>query len=113
MSSRSPSSWGRRSPRPPARTHSPSWQRSGVMSGSDGLVVVKVGGSLFDLADLGARLRAWLEPVVAGPVLLVPGGGPTADVVRAFDRLHALGEETAHWLAVRALTLNAHFLQTL
>src|SRR5262249_21445135 len=83
------------------------------MSGSDDLVVVKVGGSLFDLPDLGARLRGWLERLSAVRGLLVPGGGPTADVVRAFDCSHGLGEETAHWLAVRSLTLNAHFLQAL
>jgi 5-(aminomethyl)-3-furanmethanol phosphate kinase len=83
------------------------------MSGSDGLVTVKVGGSLFDLPDLAARLRAWLARLSTGRVLLVPGGGPTADIVRALDRLHALGEEAAHWLAVRALTLNAYFLQNL
>ncbi len=72
--------------------------------------VVKVGGSLYDLADLGSRLRRWLASLSARDVLLVPGGGPTADVVRAFDQTHRLGEETAHWLALRALSLNAHFL---
>jgi aspartokinase-like uncharacterized kinase len=80
---------------------------------SDGLVVIKVGGSLFDLPDLGPRLRAWLAGLRAAAVLLVPGGGPTADAVRAFDRRHALGEEASHWLALRALTVNAHFLQAL
>jgi aspartokinase-like uncharacterized kinase len=86
------------------------------VSGSDasaGLVVVKVGGSLFDLPDLGPRLRAWLARLSAAEVLLVPGGGPTADVVRDLDRRHALGEEASHWLALRALTVNAHFLQAL
>jgi aspartokinase-like uncharacterized kinase len=86
------------------------------MGGSDasaGLVVVKVGGSLFDLPDLGPRLRAWLARLSAAEVLLVPGGGPTADVVRDLDRRHALGEEASHWLALRALTVNAHFLQAL
>jgi aspartokinase-like uncharacterized kinase len=86
------------------------------MSGNepaDGLAVVKVGGSLFDLPDLGPRLRAWLGPLDAGRVLLVPGGGASTDVIRTLDRLHALGEETSHWLAIRALTLNAHFLQAL
>jgi aspartokinase-like uncharacterized kinase len=80
---------------------------------SDGLIVVKVGGSLFDLPDLGPRLRAWLAGLGAAEVLLVPGGGPTADVVRDLDRRHGLGEETSHWLALRALTVNAHFLQAL
>jgi aspartokinase-like uncharacterized kinase len=86
------------------------------MSGAahtDGLVVVKVGGSLYDLPDFGPRLRGWLQTMGAAAVLLVPGGGPTADVVRALDRAHGLGEEASHWLALRALTLNAYFLQSL
>jgi aspartokinase-like uncharacterized kinase len=78
-----------------------------------GPLVVKVGGSLFDLPQLGARLRAWLEEQAAGGVILVPGGGAAADVVRQLDRAHGLGEEAAHWLAVCALTLNAHFLHAL
>lgn len=78
-----------------------------------GLAVVKVGGSLYDLPDLGARLRSWLTTLAPPRVLLVPGGGPTADVLRAFDRTHALGEAAAHWLALRALTLNAWFLAAL
>jgi aspartokinase-like uncharacterized kinase len=44
---------------------------------------------------------------------VVPGGGAAADVVRRFDRDHGLGEETAHWLALRALALNAHVLAAL
>jgi aspartokinase-like uncharacterized kinase len=75
--------------------------------------VVKVGGSLFDLPDLGPRLRRWLAAEVRANVLLVPGGGAAADVVRDLDRRHALGEERSHWLALRALTLNAHFLASL
>ena len=78
------------------------------------VVVVKVGGSLYDLPDLGSRLRAWLTEQCAGDdVVLVPGGGGTADVIRHFDRVHGLGEETSHWLALRALTLNARFLASL
>ncbi len=80
---------------------------------SDRPIVVKVGGSLFDLPDLGPRLRCWLDRFSSGNVVLVPGGGPAADAVRDLDRRHGLGEETAHWLALRALTLNAHFLAAL
>jgi aspartokinase-like uncharacterized kinase len=76
-------------------------------------VIIKVGGSLFDLPDLGPRLRDWLAGQSIGDVLLVPGGGPAADVVRQYDRLHGLGEERAHWLALSALTLNARFIATL
>jgi aspartokinase-like uncharacterized kinase len=83
------------------------------MSAANGLVVVKVGGSLYDLPDLGPRLWRWLRALAAPRVLLVPGGGPTAEVIRDLDRRHALGEETAHELALRALTLNAWFLASL
>jgi aspartokinase-like uncharacterized kinase len=77
--------------------------------------VVKVGGSLYDLPDLATRLREWLvaERNSGFGVVLVPGGGRTVDVVRELDRLHQIGEETAHWLALRALSVNAHFLKSL
>src|SRR5262245_48232663 len=77
------------------------------------MIVVKVGGSLYDLPDLGPRLRSFLTSLSEGPCLLVPGGGGTADVVRAFDRDHHLGPLAAHWLALRACTLNAWFLHAL
>jgi aspartokinase-like uncharacterized kinase len=78
-----------------------------------GPTVVKVGGSLYDLPDLGGRLRRWLGELPARHVLLVPGGGAAADAVRDFDRLNRLDEDTSHWLALRALTVNAHALAAL
>jgi aspartokinase-like uncharacterized kinase len=74
------------------------------------VIVVKVGGSLYDLPDLGPRLRRFLDALTHPARLIVPGGGRTADVIRAFDRDHRLGPGPAHWLALRACTLNAHFL---
>lgn len=77
--------------------------------------VVKVGGSLYQLPDLATRLRQWLAAEANGGngVLLIPGGGAAADAVRQLDRRHGLGEEKSHWLALGALTLNAHFLAAL
>jgi aspartokinase-like uncharacterized kinase len=77
--------------------------------------VVKVGGSLYTLPDLATRLRQWLtaEFNSGWDVLLVPGGGAMVDVLRDLDRRHGLGEEASHWLAVRALALNGHFLASL
>ena len=77
------------------------------------LLVVKVGGSLYDLPDLGRRLRRFLASLDTDNRLIVPGGGPTADVIRAFDHDHRLGPQTSHWLALRACALNAHFLALL
>ena len=72
-------------------------------------LVVKVGGSLYDLPRLGDCLQAWLAERDAR-VLLVPGGGLAADWVRALDAQDDLGSERAHWLALRALTFAAHVL---
>src|SRR5207248_247460 len=78
-----------------------------------GPAVVKVGGSLYGLPDLGPRLRQWLATLPTQVVLLVPGGGATAEVVRTLYRVHRLGEQKAHWLAFRAVSLNAYFLADL
>src|SRR5262249_46187382 len=77
------------------------------------LLVAKVGGSLFDLSDLRDRIRVWRSGLAGSPVLLVPGGGRAADAVRCLDLAHQLGEANAHWLALRALAVNAHFLSAL
>ncbi len=76
------------------------------------MIVAKVGGSLYDWPDLGPALTAWLA-LQSEPVLLFPGGGEAADAVRGWDRVHDLGEEAAHWLAIRSLSLGAHFLHRL
>jgi aspartokinase-like uncharacterized kinase len=76
-------------------------------------IIVKVGGSLFDLPDLGARLHLFLESLTCGQIVLVPGGGPACDLVRQWDRNGRLGDEAAHWLALRAMTWNGRYLQAL
>src|SRR5437016_2390852 len=75
--------------------------------------VIKVGGSLFDVPDLGERLRSYVEQVHDDAVYLFPGGGPATDVIRRLDACHGLREEAAHWLALRMLTVNAHFIHAL
>lgn len=72
--------------------------------------VFKLGGSLLSHPDLPRRLRDLLACRPDGRPLLVVGGGKTADVVREWDRVHGLGEERAHRLALRSLTLNEAFV---
>lgn len=76
------------------------------------MIVVKVGGSLFDWPDLGPRLREFLA-TLGDDTLIVPGGGAIANAIRQLDATHGLGEEVAHWLALRAMSLNAHVLAEL
>ena len=73
------------------------------------IVVYKIGGSLLDLPDLPRRLRRVVPPDVFP--LFVVGGGRTANLVREWDRLHHLGEERGHWLALRAMQLNESLLE--
>jgi aspartokinase-like uncharacterized kinase len=80
------------------------------MSAIPSPVVIKVGGSLYNRPDLRERLNAWLNCEVTEPALLVPGGGPFVETLRDLDAKQKLGEEAAHWLALRMLALNAHFL---
>ena len=45
------------------------------MAASSSVIVMKVGGSLYDRPDLGSRLRHELARFAGQPILLVPGGG--------------------------------------
>ena len=77
------------------------------------VVVYKVGGSLLDLPDLPQRLQCVAPSDGSILPLFIVGGGPTADIVRNWDRLHQLGQERAHWLAMKSLRLNEALLAEL
>lgn len=70
-----------------------------------GLVVVKVGGSLFDHRHLGLGLRQFLDQLDATKVLIVAGGGEFANYVRELDAWHNLGDEAAHGMALKSANL--------
>jgi aspartokinase-like uncharacterized kinase len=72
--------------------------------------VVKVGGSLLDLPDLADRLRAWLAAQPRAHNVLVAGGGPLVEQVRAWNRQCGVDETAAHWMCVDLLTVTAHLL---
>ena len=73
--------------------------------------VVKVGGSLGRgacLPELGARLAR-----LGRRLLVVPGGGAFADVVREYDARFGLRPSSAHWMAVLAMDQYGHLLADL
>lgn len=76
------------------------------------MIIVKVGGSLFDHSGLGPAIRRWLS-AFPEPVTLVAGGGLSADAVRTYDRIHGLGEERSHSMALRAMAVTAEMLQSM
>ncbi len=71
----------------------------------------KIGGSLLDWPEFPGRLRALLEQ--DSQAILLAGGGRAADVVREWDRVFQLGNEAAHDLAMRSLSLTTHLLPLL
>lgn len=69
-------------------------------------LVVKVGGGLLRAEGLRGLRRACAavtEMATRRPVLVVPGGGPFADAVRAVDGQVGLADDVAHVLALRAM----------
>jgi len=66
-----------------------------------GLWVVKLGGSLAH----SRYLDRWLSVLAggSGPVVIVPGGGPFADQVRALQRRRRFDDATAHHMALLAM----------
>ena len=79
------------------------------------IVVAKVGGSLLAWPPLPDRLARFVDDRRGRGerLVLIAGGGGAADWVRDVDRLHALGDEVAHALAVRSLDLTARVLAAL
>lgn len=69
--------------------------------------VIKLGGSLFDLPDLGRRFWNWLDGESPAVDVVVAGGGQQADAVRRWDERHELGDEFCHDLCGRAMSVTA------
>ncbi len=64
--------------------------------------VVKLGGSLWD----SQALLGWLSFLARQsirPVIIVPGGGPFANQVRATQKVWCFGDEYAHYMAILAM----------
>ena len=63
--------------------------------------VVKLGGS----HAAGPHLRDWLAAIAAeaGPIVIVPGGGPFADAVRQAQGPIGYGNRAAHVMALMAM----------
>lgn len=73
--------------------------------------MVKVGGGLLRVPGALDRVCAAVAALGRqGPVVVLPGGGPLADAVRALDRDVGLSADAAHWMAILAMDQHAHLL---
>ena len=67
--------------------------------------IVKLGGSLTASPRLPMLLAHYAE--IGAPVVLVPGGGPLADAVRALQPRLTLSDHAAHHMAILAMEQTA------
>jgi aspartokinase-like uncharacterized kinase len=73
--------------------------------------VVKLGGGVFAHEPCFASvLETIAEAARTERLLVVPGGGLFADLVREIDRRHHLSDATAHWMAILAMDQYAHVI---
>ena len=73
------------------------------------IVVVKIGGSLHE----HPQLRSWLSNIATyggGRAVIVPGGGPYADVVRRAQAKWSFSNRDAHHMALQAMDLYGRML---
>ncbi|MBD9363282.1 amino acid kinase family protein [Methylomonas fluvii] len=73
--------------------------------------VIKLGGSLLETAALPACLAAIANR--AGPIVIVPGGGPFAEQVRTAQGQWHFDDEAAHRMAILAMQQMALLMHSL
>lgn len=72
--------------------------------------VLKVGGSLFDLPDLGARIQLWLNQNGDCRNFLVAGGGELCNTIRQLQPIRKWPDEYCHRTCLELLGTTASML---
>ncbi len=76
--------------------------------------IVKVGGSLFHQPTvLNHWLKKFSSEAISETIILVPGGGPFADLIREAQTDFSLSDTQAHRLAIDAMSQFGRLLDTI
>ncbi len=75
--------------------------------------VLKIGGSLGRSNKLSDLMPQLAELVPRHGLLIVPGGGVFADVIRYYDQQFGLDRHTSHWMAILAMDQYGHLIASL
>jgi aspartokinase-like uncharacterized kinase len=74
--------------------------------------IFKLGGKINDnhenLESTMTQLSQLYEQEILHKIIIVPGGGAYADFIRRLDNELNLGEELAHWMAIKAMNYNGN-----
>lgn len=75
---------------------------------------IKIGGGLSSYPDELRNLMKVLDNLSKSfQLLIIPGGGPFADIVRQMYRQYNVSETFAHWMAILAMDQYGFFLSNL
>ncbi|MEQ1758102.1 MAG: hypothetical protein ABL986_07260 [Vicinamibacterales bacterium] len=78
---------------------------------ADDFLIIKIGGALLASPDLLAETLSAIDNVARRRrVVVIPGGGPFADAVRAIDQTIGLSDDSAHWMAILGMDQYAFLL---
>lgn len=75
--------------------------------------VIKIGGSLAQSQSLPRLMETISQLAQRHRLVVLPGGGPFADLVRDQCRLRALTDVAAHWMAISAMDQFGYLLADL
>ena len=67
------------------------------------MIVVKLGGSLYNNPNLTDWLQCLSSSADKQTIIIVPGGGPFADVARQAQKVHNFDDDYAHQMAIMAM----------
>lgn len=67
------------------------------------MLIVKLGGSLYNSSTLTAWMQTLADYSAKVPIIIVPGGGPFANQVANAQKQHDISDKTAHHMAILAM----------
>jgi aspartokinase-like uncharacterized kinase len=70
------------------------------------MIVAKISGRLIESPELASQITRLFKHI-DGPLVFLAGGGAAADLIREWQQSMNLSEFDAHWLAIRAMSLQA------
>jgi len=75
--------------------------------------VIKIGGSLGKSPELPELMHRIAKLGVMHEILIIPGGGAFANVVREYDRRFHLGNDAGHWMGIMAMDLYGRMISSM
>jgi len=82
------------------------------MANRNPIRVIKIGGSLLDDSQTPKRISNWLDQQPKMQNVWIVGGGKLVDAVRNWDKEFSLKPETAHWMSIELMDINAQLVSS-